>query len=253
MQITLDEGYQFGLGLFETISVENGRPILLDWHLERLHASMEELGIGGPPFTDLTRSGSWSSVMREKVLDHLAGQPGDHHALKIMVSEKNCLFTLRPNPYTPEKTENGFRLAYSGVYRNETSLLVRHKTMNYGDCILEKRRAAALGVDELIFCNSRGEICEGTVTNIFFAKEGRIYTPPVSCGLLPGILRRFLMEQFPVEERALTRTDILQMEECFVTNSLMGVMPVTALDGKRFRPGAVTADCRRAYSVIVRE
>lgn len=235
MQITLDEGYQFGLGLFETISVEQGRPLLLDWHLERLHASMEELGIR-------------QEITEEKVL--AAARPEERCALKIMVSEKNLLFTTRPNPYTPEKINRGFRLAYSSVYRNETSPLVRHKTMNYGDCILEKRRASSLGADELIFCNSREELCEGTTTNLFFVKEGRLYTPPVSCGLLPGILRRFIMEYFPVTEQVLTKEDVMEMEECFVTNSLMGVMPVTRLEEKIFvrdQTASVTEACRKAY------
>lgn len=237
MQITLDEGYQFGLGVFETVSVENKRPLFLGWHLERLHQSLDELGI--PRF-----------VTEAEVMSFLLSQNADDCALKIMVSDKNCVFTTRPNPYTPEKTEKGFRLMYSSVYRNETSPLVRHKTMNYGDCIWEKRRAASLGADELIFLNSRGEICEGTTTNIFFAKEGRLYTPSVSCGLLPGILRRFLKENFSVTECVLTREDVRQMDECFVTNSLMGVMPVTDLEEVQFSRGPLTEECMAAYGKV---
>lgn len=223
MEIVLDEGYQFGLGVFETVAVEQGRPLLLSWHMERLHASLRALGIE-------------QQVTDEEVLEFLAGQEGEHQALKIMVSGENKLFTMRPNPYTPERIRKGFSLAYSSVYRNETSPLVHHKTLNYGDCILEKRRAAQMGADELIFLNSRGEISEGTTTNIFFACGGQLYTPPVSCGLLPGIMRRFIMEHFPVTERVMKKEDVMQMEECFVTNSLMGIMPVTSLEGKRFCP-----------------
>lgn len=238
MKITLDEGYQFGLGLFETVSVEKGEPILLSWHLERLRHSMEGLGIR-------------QHVESGPILSWLSGQPADHHALKIMVSAENLLYTIRPNPYTPEQIQAGFRLAYSSVYRNETSPLVRHKTMNYGDCILEKRRAKTLGADELIFCNSRGEICEGTTTNIFFVCGQKIYTPPVSCGLLPGILRRFVLAHFPVVEQPLTKEDVLRMDECFVTNSLMGVMPVTALGQKDFSRGPVTKSCMDAYRSLL--
>ncbi|MDO5344817.1 MAG: aminotransferase class IV [Lachnospiraceae bacterium] len=238
MKITLDEGYQFGLGVFETVSVEQGEPLLLDWHLERLHASLEELGIK-------------QTVTETEVRAFLSSQDGAHHALKIMVSGENKVFTMRRNPYTEESARKGFALVYSGVYRNETSPLVRHKTLNYGDCILEKRRAAGLGADEQIFLNSRGELCEGTVSNIFFAREGRLYTPPVSCGLLPGILRRFILEHFPVEERVLKKEDVLQMEECFVTNSLMGVMPVVSLEKKSFVPGRMTERCAERYRSIL--
>ena len=187
------------------------------------------------------------SVTEPDVLSWLSGQDAQHHALKIMASSENLLFMLRPNPYTPAQIQAGFRLAYSNVYRNETSPLVRHKTLNYGDCILEKRRAKTLGIDELIFLNSRGEICEGTTTNIFFASEGKLYTPPVSSGLLPGIMRRFILTHFPVTELPLKREDAQKMEECFVTNSLMGVMPVTALEQKEYSKGSITQSCMEAY------
>lgn len=245
MQITLDEGYQFGLGVFETVAMECGRPVFLDWHLERLLGSLKELGISG----NITER-----EVQEYLISIKAGEGPqaflDHGVLKIMVSEKNNLFTMRENPYTPAKRRKGFRLVYSSVYRNETSPLVRHKTMNYGDCILEKRRAASLGADELIFRNSRGEICEGTTTNIFFVREGRLYTPPVFCGLLPGILRRFILEHFPVTECVIRAEDVPKMEECFVTNSLMGVMPVNCLGEKKFLPGEQAEACQKAYLAV---
>ena len=237
MQITLDKGYQFGLGVFETIAVEQNTPLLLSWHLERLRHSMEELGI-------------LHNVEESYVLSWLSQYPAEHHALKIMASDENLILTMRPNPYTPDQLQTGFHLAYSGVYRNETSPLVRHKTLNYGDCILEKRRAGELGADELIFCNSRGEICEGTTTNIFFASGGQIYTPPVSSGLLPGILRRFIMENYPVKEQVLMKEDALQMEECFVTNSLMGVMPVNSLEKKTYSRGPAVQACFERYHAL---
>ncbi len=236
MQITLDEGYQFGLGVFETIGLQGGAPLFLDWHLERLNNSMKELHIRQRP------------VERAQVLDWLASQQTAGYGMKILASSENVIFTLRLNPYTPEKIQAGFRMAYSPVYRNETSPLVRHKTLNYGDCVWEKRRAAMVGEDERIFCNSRGEICEGTVSNIFFAQKGRLYTPPVICGLLPGVLRRFILERFPVTERVLTKEDALHMDECFVTNSLMGVMPVNALGQTRYFRGSATRSCMEAYA-----
>ncbi len=238
MQIILDEGYQFGLGVFETISIEHNVPVFLSWHLERLRHSLRELGIR-------------QNIDESYVCSWLSAHPGEHQALKIMASDENLILTIRPNPYTPEQIAAGFSLSYSHVFRNETSPLTRHKTLNYGDCILEKRRAREKGADELILCNSRGEICEGTTTNIFFVRHGQIYTPPVSCGLLPGILRRFILEQYPVNEQILYREDALQMEECFVTNSLMGVMPVNTLGWKRYPSRTITQACIDAYRKVL--
>lgn len=234
MKILLDEGYQFGLGAFTTVSVEHGKPLMLKQHLERLCGSLSALGLA-------------EAVTEEEVKAFLKGKDAEHHALKIMVSEKNRLMTLRRNPYTREHIERGFRLALSPVYRNETSPLVRHKTLNYGDCILEKRRASQAGADEMIFKNSRGQLCEGTTTNLFFSCGGRLYTPPVSCGLLPGIMRRFLMEHVEVTEEILYMEDAAQMDECFVTNSLMGIMPVKAFEGNQYQPGPVTRRCMQVY------
>jgi len=87
MKILLDEGYQFGLGVFETIAIEKNRPLFLDWHLERMSHSLRELGIS-------------QTVTERQVMAYLVSHRTDRAALKIMVSEKNILFTMRPNPYT---------------------------------------------------------------------------------------------------------------------------------------------------------
>lgn len=239
MQITMDEGYQFGLGVFETIAVENGKLIFEDWHLERLQKSLKILGIK-------------QSVTKEEIDFYLSQKECSHHALKIIVSSQNKVFTLRQNPYTKKQLEEGFNLGFSSVYRNETSLLTRYKTLNYGDCILEKRHAKDLGMDELLFLNSKGEICEGTVSNVFFSKNGKLFTPPVLSGLLPGVVRRFLIETFSVTEKVLKKEDIKEMEECFVTNSLMGIMPVKSLDGITYSMGKTTKMCQDHYQEILR-
>lgn len=230
MKLLLDEGFQFGLGVFETIAVEDGRPVLLNWHLERLNHSMKELGIpriiSPADFTLCLTQHLESNGISTDLLPH--------HAVKLMVSEHNTVLSIRPNPYTEESRRKGFQLGYSKVRRNETSPLTRHKTLNYGDNILEKRAAASCGLDDLIFLNSREEICEGSVSNIFFVSKGRIYTPPVFCGLLPGIMRRFVLQHAEVTEIVLTRASVDEMQECFVTNSLMGIMPVRRLGSKLF-------------------
>ena len=129
-------------------------------------------------------------------------------------------------------------------YAKVEQLPTGYKTMNYGDCILEKRRASGLGWDEAVFLNIRGEICEGTVSNIFFVKDGNIYTPEKCCGILPGIMRGYLMENYTVEEGVFFPEDLGQFSECFVTNSLMGVMPVMQL-GERVFERRGMADCLR--------
>ena len=92
--------------------------------------------------------------------------------LKIVASEENILFLTRENHYGPADYEKGFHLAYTKVRRNETSPLTYRKSLNYGDCILEKRAVRGSDIQEPVFLNTRGEIAEGATSNLFFVKDG---------------------------------------------------------------------------------
>lgn len=241
---TPDEGYFFGLGFFETVAVEKGYPLLLDWHLERLADSCRLLGMAFP-----YSAGDVEKILAEKACP-------EKGVLKVVASPRNILFLTRGNHYGAADYEKGFRLAYSKVRRNETSPLTYRKSLNYGDCILEKRAIRGSGVQEPIFLNTRGEIAEGATSNIFFVKDGRLYTPEVNSGLLPGILRRWVLETAekegkPVVERRILPEKVKDFEECFVTNSLMGIMPVTALGEVEFQSRMVTESWMAKYEDFV--
>ena len=266
MKITLDEGFQFGLGAFETIAVEAGKPIFLDKHLKRLERAAEFLHLGTLSDRGITEKQilryleeqaqlpeSWENFANMTQLPESRENFSDitHCALKIMLSKENVVFSMRANPYTPERYEKGFVLDISPVKRNETSSLVYHKTMNYGDCILEKRNAAAAGVDERLFLNTKDQICEGTVSNIFFVKQGKLYTPDTRCGLLPGILREYICETQHVEETTIYPENLKAYEECFVTNSLMGIMPVRQVGEILFTEEKVTQALMAKYQKLI--
>ena len=240
MEIQLDTGFQFGLGAFETIAIEEKKPIFLERHLRRLKRAADFLELG-----DLEERGITGKTVEAFL--HEENADLRHGGLKIMLSEKNVLFQIRENHYTPEMYEQGFTMAFSKVRRNETSPLVYHKTMNYGDCILEKRAAAAAGINEKIFINTKGQISEGTVCNVFFVRKNMIYTPQLSCGLLPGILREYVMSKFSVVETIIYPDELMYYEECFVTNSLMGVMPVKQLGNICFPHRTRAEEVRKIY------
>lgn len=223
--ITPDDGYFFGIGAFETIAVEQGNPQFLDRHYRRLYAALNFLGIDGN-FHEI----------EEKVQTALAegSMNQGRKVLKLTVSEKNILVTTRDNTYTQEDYKNGFVTSFSKVRRNETSPLAYHKTLNYGDCIMEKRLAKKQGVQEPIFLNSKGQIAEGATSNVFFVKENQLFAPPLCCGMLPGIVREYLYHTYPVEERIVLPEDVPYFDEMFLTNSLLGIMPVRRLENHTF-------------------
>ena len=266
MKITLDEGFQFGLGAFETIAVEAGKPIFLDKHLKRLERAAEFLYLGTLSERGITEKQILRYLEEQAQLPESRANFANmtqlpesrenfsditHCALKIMLSKENVVFSMRANPYTPEQYEKGFVLDISPVKRNETSSLVYYKTMNYGDCILEKRNAVAAGVDERLFLNTKDQICEGTVSNIFFVKQGKLYTPEIRCGLLPGILREYICETQHVEETIIYPEDLKEYEECFVTNSLMGIMPVRQIEETSFTEEKVTQTLLAKYHKLI--
>ena len=255
MNVTLDECFQFGLGAFETIGIEQGIPILLDKHLKRLERAADFLKLGSLSERGITARKIEKYLEEQKMRTEVQKEFRnlEHCALKIMLTKENMVYSLRANHYTPEKYEKGFFIDISAVKRNETSPLVYHKTMNYGDCILEKRNATAAGMDERLFLNTKKQISEGTVSNVFFVRNGMIYTPKVSCGLLQGILREYLCDTEEVEETYIYVQDLKWYQECFVTNSLMGIMPVRQIGGIRFEEDRVTKELMRKYQDMVQE
>lgn len=233
-EMILDEGYQYGLGAFETIAVYKNKALFLKEHLQRLNNTLKFLGIQ-------------RIITEEDVESNINKDALDYHALKVIVSEKNVLFQTKKNPYAETHYEKGFHMRYSDIRRNETSPFVYHKTLNYGECILEKRKALSMNINEMIFLNSKGIICEGTACNIFFVKEGKIYTPDLSCGILPGILRDYICKIYDVAEIEIKPSQVSEFEECFVTNSLMGIMPVRKLEKIEFKKNDITKKIADEY------
>ena len=163
----LDEGYQFGLGVFETINLTGGRLVMLDRHLDRLRRGARALDIDAPD----------DDTLRAHIAEHLdaAELPdGRSFAVKLMVSSANVIVTHRPNPYADWAQDRGLRLGWCRAWRNECSPLTAHKTLNQGDNILESRSARRLGFDSAVYLNTRGDICETTNANLFCVGDGRL-------------------------------------------------------------------------------
>ena len=220
--IDIDSGYYFGMGVFETIAIEKGKPLFLEWHLERMVQGLSILNIHNDKFEE--------EVNVLKIEKYLMDNPMQHGVLKIMVSEKNITFTKRDNNYTKEDYEKGFRLGITDVYRNETSKLTYIKSFHYGDNLMEKSKIKKQGYDEVLFFNSRGEVVETSASSIFFIKGKEIYTPKLECGLLNGIVRRYIIENYKVNEVVINKENMCEFDEAFLTNSLMGIMPVYSIN-----------------------
>lgn len=237
--ITLDAGYSFGMGVFETIAVEKGHALFLSWHLKRMEKGLMTLGISKKNFLEKANS--------EQIQQYLKNNPMEHGVLKIMASDHNLVFTTRNNPYTHKDFKKGFRLDISHVIRNETSPFTYIKSFHYGDNLLEKRRAKQNNYDETLFLNSKGQVTETSASNIFFVKKQTIFTPPLECGLLDGIVRKYVLRNFDVQEDVIKAQDIVNFDEAFLTNSLMGIMPIVSINEHRFPSRTYTEHVITSY------
>lgn len=221
-----DEALAYGLGVFETMRVENGTIIWLSRHLARMKESGKKIGI--------------QSIKRLDSLDFeneikLAGQEyGREFVLKLLLTDNQIYIGFRKINYESALYEKGFKVCTSTVRRDENSVWTSIKSLHYGDQILERRKANEKGFQEALFLNSKGEIAECTMSNIFWVSEGQMYTPALSCGLLPGIMRAFVMENYQVLEVHATFDQIDNADEVFLTNSVMEIMGVSQIDQRKY-------------------
>lgn len=242
--IRMDEGFYYGIGLFETMAIEEGQPVFVERHMKRLLKGMRQLDM------DEAEIKMKMKIVDEILCENKELQKYKHGMLKIMVSPLNVITVTGENPYQKADYERGFCLMTSPVQRNETSIFTCLKSFNYGDNILEKRRAKSLGFDEPVFLNSKGELTEGAVTNIFFCQGEKIYTPAAKCGLLQGTIREWIMEACPVTETVIRLEDVFCFDEIFVTNSLLGIMPVVQFEQQKFVPGRIAKKMQNRYEII---
>ncbi|MCI1945106.1 aminotransferase class IV [Clostridium luticellarii] len=219
-KVFADSGFYFGRGLFETMLVK-GHPLFLEEHLHRINEGLRVLNIH-------------KSITKKEIVDAVKKLNCDNKILKLVVTEKNTVFTCRVNKYGPEQYKNGFSLKMASTKRNPYSKTTYLKSLNYVENILEHEQCINEGYDEVLFLNTENFIAEGSTSNVFFIQNGRIYTPSLNCGILNGTIRKYIIDNYEVTEGKFTEDFIENSQEIFLTNSVMGIMKVSNILGKKF-------------------
>jgi len=235
----LSSGTAHGWGVFETIKLVEGKPVFLREHFSRLQKSCIVAGIAMKENFDSIRQSCESVIIENRL---------SRGFLKIMCLKRNedssdVVISVGEKIYGEDVYNRGLKLCYAGVLKNENSDLTYIKSTNYMENMLQIARAREKGYEEPIFINSRGELSEGAVSNIFFVKGAKIFTPSVECGLLAGIAREkaiTLCRQLDMEvvQGGFAKDFYKTSDEIFITNSLMGVMPVCLFEEKIFNVGS---------------
>lgn len=246
-----DRGLTTGDGCFETLKVVRGTPFALTRHLARLRRSCAALGIV-PPDDELLRHGvaavvaaNGEGVGRARITVTAGRAPlGPHRG-----ASPPGLFVLTGPPRVLPPVSSAAVCPWA---RNERSPLAGVKATSYGENVVAQRWAEERGCDEALFANTRGELCEGTGSNVFVVVDGELRTPPLTAGCLAGVTRDLVRELGAVAEVPIPIGDLAQAAEVFLTSSTRDIHPVGVLDGRELvAPGPVTAALQERWRAMV--
>jgi branched-subunit amino acid aminotransferase/4-amino-4-deoxychorismate lyase len=231
-----DRGLLLGDGLFETILAKDGELILFEAHIARLRRACWELGLSQPE-ADATRR------LCELALGDTDMTTGRVAVRLTLTAGSGGRGLARPDPVEPHifvvasrapKPDNAIGLRTSAIRRNPTSPGSRMKTLSYLDNVLARREAEPA---EALMLNTVGDVACAAAANVFWIKEGRLFTPALDCGVLDGVMRGQVLAMaasfgLSAREGRFPPSVLTEAEAVFLTNSLIGIRPVSSLDGK---------------------
>jgi branched-chain amino acid aminotransferase len=261
-----DRGFLYGDGVFETMRSYKGRIFKLNEHMQRLKNSAEgiklRLAHSERELADicnelLARNGVADAILRISITRGIAaGGIGTAKAGKPTVAAY-----IRPPMAIPAGAETeGVSAIISSVRKTPSSALdAKIKSMNFLNLILARSEAEEAGAYEAILLDQTGCITEASTANIFFARDGRLFTPGCESDILLGITRAAVLELaaeqgIHCQEAAIPASEIRNFQECFLTNSGVELLPVTRIDDipvSKGSPGPVYKKLHRAYREAV--
>jgi branched-chain amino acid aminotransferase len=260
-----DHGLLYGDGIFEGIRAYNGRVFKLKEHIDRLFYSAKAL------LLDIPLS---HAAMMKAVVDTCRQNKLRDGYIRLVVTRGVGTLGLNPNRckkpsviviagkiqlYPEEYYKQGLTIITVPTVRNlHSALNPAIKSLNYLNNILAKIEANNGGVEEAIMLNAEGYVSECTGDNIFIVKGNQLMTPPLSAGALYGITRQVVIDLaresgLTISEPNLTRYDLFNADECFLTGTGAELIPVVKIDGRvvgKGKPGVVTKRLVSQYRVL---
>ena len=262
-----DHGLLYGDGIFEGIRAYNGRVFKLKEHIDRLFCSAQAILLKIP----ITHADMMAAVVetcrRNKVRDGY---------VRLLVTRGVGTLGLNPNRcknpsiiiiagkiqlYPPGLYQKGMEIITVPTVRNlHSALNPAIKSLNYLNNILAKIEANNSGCEEAIMLNGEGFVAECTGDNLFIVKDGQLLTPPLSAGALYGITRKVVLEiaadsGLTVGEPNLTRYDLFNADECFLTGTGAELVPIVKIDGRTIgsgKPGPITQRLVTQYHALTK-
>jgi branched-chain amino acid aminotransferase len=260
-----DHGLLYGDGVFEGIRCYNGNVFKFSEHIERLYDSAMAISME----IKLTRD-----ELKDAVINTLKANNLKNSYIRLVVTRGVGRLGLNPficsesqiiiitdfiQLYSKELYEKGLDVIIVPTIRNHSNALNPNiKSLNYLNNILAKIECINAGATEGIMLNKDGYVAEGTGDNIFIVKDNEVLTPPASAGILIGITRNVVIELaknagMTAKEEQLTRDDLYNADECFLTGTAAEIIPVVNIDGRKIasgKPGKVTLSLLKKYQEL---
>ena len=244
-----DHGWLVGDAVFETLVIVRGMPFAARRHLERLAYSAEHLGIAVPD----------AEVLRQAMVEVAAANRLEEGRLRVTVSsgtgplgsnrgDSLPTATVAATPQTPWPATTAVATVDWTI--NENGPLAGLKTVSYGANVRALAEVKAVGASEAIFANTRGQLCEGTGSNVFLAHQGELITPSVASGCLAGVTRQLVIELSGAVEKDVPLDALAAADEAFLTSTTRDVHPIHAVDGHWLpaAPGPLTQAAAQAFA-----
>ena len=263
-----DHGFLFGEGVYEVMRTYRQRPFLYEPHMRRLRASADRIAL--PIATS-------DHEIRERIAATIAAAALTGEAyIRLLVTRgvgeigydpANCpspTIVIIVKPHTelaPEAYRDGVRIALVSVRRNHPETVnPLIKSNNLLNNALAMQEAYKRGAAEALMKNTRDEIAECAMSNIFVVKDGTVRTPPTTAGLLAGVTRAFVLELAAktgtrAVEETLREDDVASADEMFFTSTTREIVPVVRVDDRVIgsgKPGPVTQRLRAAFAEALR-
>ncbi|WP_221028823.1 branched-chain-amino-acid transaminase [Actomonas aquatica] len=263
-----DHGLLYGDGIFEGIRIYDGNVFRLEEHLERFEYSAKAILLKMPwsrqEISDAVCDTCRANGLKDGYIRLVATRGVGDLGLSPWLCPKPSLFVIadKIKLYPQEHYEKGLAIVTVPTRRmNPAALSPAIKSLNYLNNIMAKMEAQQFGALEAIMLNDQGLVAECTGDNVFVVHKGKIFTPSAQQGALKGITRDAIFDLaaklgLPMEEHELTRYDIWNADECFLTGTGAEVIPVVKLDGREIgngTPGPIFKQVLEAFHQLVRE
>lgn len=248
-----DHGFTVGDGVFETLlSYADTGLAFAQQHLLRLRSSAAGLALEVPFANDelmiamravIDSAGPTGSDVRVRIT--VTGGAGPLGSDRGGATPTVIVAAAPQSPWPPTAT-----LAPVPWPRNERGALAGLKTTSYAENVVALHAAHEAGADEALFCDTQGNVCEGTGTNVFAVIDNDLVTPPLSTGCLAGVTRDVVIKAYGAQERFFSMDDLARATEVFVTSTtreVQGVCEVIGVVALTECPGPITRAAHAAY------